>query len=120
LIESPVLRVVLILGVVAAALLAFDHFRLSGRVENFAVTLCIVCLLLLPQTGNYYLVLLIPPLLLIFSRGGTLRRVGVLLIIVAPWLMRLLPDPSLEALLLPLYALLLWSPNLLNGGNNAA
>jgi hypothetical protein len=120
LLESAILRWALILGAIAITLFALYRFRQTGRIANFAVTLCIVCLLLLPQTGNYYLALLIPALLVITSRGSILRRVGVLLAIAAPWLMRSLPDPTLEALLLPLYVLILWLPDLLDSSPHDA
>lgn len=112
LIESPILRVGLIVGVGLALLLGVVCFRQTRQVETLAVSAILACLLLVPQTGNYYLVLLIPPLLVIFQRGGWLRRVEVGLAIVSPWLMRALPTPSLEALLLPLYVLALWLPTL--------
>ena len=108
LIDSTVLRVLFVLAVSALLLLTFYRFWKTQHAENFAVAAILVCLLLLPQTGNYYLILLIPPLLLIFRRGALLQRIGVVVAILSPWVFRSLPDPSLEALILPLYVLILW------------
>ena len=113
LIESALLRWLLIGGVGLILLLVFLRFRQAHQIEDFAIGTMLLCLLVLSQTGNYYLVLLIPPLLVSFRRGGVIRRLGVALAILSPWLFRLLPEPSPEALLLPLYVLVLWSVGLL-------
>jgi hypothetical protein len=109
LIEPPILRALFVIGLLGG--FAYAVFRLwrTRNLVDFALTALILCLLLLPQTGNYYLMLLIPPLLVIFQRGGWLLRLGVGIAIISPWFMRALPNPSLEAVLLPLYVLLLWS-----------
>lgn len=108
LIESPMLRVALIVGVALVLVYSLARFRRTHASEVFVVSTILACLLLIPQTGNYYLVLLIPPLLVLFRRGGWLLRLAVAAAIASPWLMRSLPNPSLEALLLPLYVLILW------------
>lgn len=107
-IEPPIIRYGFILGVVGVLLFAFVRLWRTRDLIDFAVTVLIVCLLLIPQTGNYYLVLLMPPLLVIFQRGNAIFRLAVALAIFSPWLLRSLPDPSMEALLLPLYVLILW------------
>jgi len=108
LLEAPILRFGLILAVGLTLLAALIRFRQTRALENFAISAILACLLLLPQTGNYYLILLIPPLLVIFRRGGLIFRLAVALAVISPWFLRVLPNTSSEALLLPLYTLILW------------
>ena len=107
-IEPSLLSSLFVLAVIGLLGHAFVRLWRTRHLADFALFLPIICLLLLPQTGNYYLVLLIPPLLAIFQRGGIILRLGVAFAIVSPWLLRMLPNPSVESLLLPLYVLLLW------------
>lgn len=108
LITSGVLRVLFVAGTVGVLIMAVWRLWKIRDLVEFSLTILILCLLLLPQTGNYYLVLLLPPLLAIFMRGGMIIRLLVAGAIVSPWLLRALPTVSAETLLLPLYVLVLW------------
>jgi hypothetical protein len=86
-------------------------------VRAFVFTLIPTCLLLLPQTGSYYLMLLLPLLLASLQNAIRLQGVtkGLALLgcasgLLFPWLFLLLPEETrkIEALLLPLHMWLIW------------
>ncbi len=73
LIDPPVLRIVV--GEIVVAALIWAALRLvPDRPLDFAALAISGTLLLIPQTGNYYLVLLIAPLLVAAERAGICRR----------------------------------------------
>lgn len=85
---------------------------------NFIFTLIPACLLLLPQTGSYYLMLLLPLLLASLQNAEQMRGVvkGVVLLgcasaLLIPWLYLMLLEETrrIEALLLPLHVWVVWA-----------
>jgi Glycosyltransferase family 87 len=118
LIENPVLRILFVGGVVAVCFWAFLNFwRQPNREQqiDLSMTLMIVAVLLIPQTGSYYMVLLIPPILVCIYKGQVLREkwlvwLACTLAIISPWFYWWLggEESPLEALLLPLYVGLIW------------
>ncbi|HLU09924.1 MAG TPA: glycosyltransferase family 87 protein [Oceanobacillus sp.] len=122
--ESPVLKiafVALLLFVLVWTLWRF--LRRSHPVEArertipFLFTLVCTFLLLLPQTGTYYLVLLFPLLLTSLQNAAQLKGMtkGLALLgfasgLLIPWFYLIQPEETrkIEALLLPLHIWLVW------------
>lgn len=99
-------------------LLRFIRLPDNKRGVDFALATIFLALLLLPQTGYYYLVLLIPALVACLERGRTLSsrksqlvRVVCAFIIICPWLYFALPGavPDAHTLILPFQVAILWS-----------
>ncbi len=94
----------LVVGVPGFAIYTFRaHPTVEAELRLFA--LAILCaLLLIPQTGNYYLVLLIPVFMIGFYQARHSRLLTLLLglVLVSPWLY--LRTPGTEVLMLPLSA----------------
>ncbi len=114
LIEAPVLRVVAG-GIVVAALIWAAIRLIPDQPLDFAALAITGTLLLIPQTGNYYLVLLIAPLLVAAERARRLPPlpryalwIACTAAIVSPWLYWSLPAPTVESLALPLHVGLIW------------
>jgi hypothetical protein len=142
LIESPVLRGLFVAGVMAAVVVSLIHLpemrakqasplrsngilpspRLRARGvggEGYMplFTFIPATLLLIPQTGSYYLILLLPLILASLHNATKLRGGRRLLawalslaVLFAPWLYLLMPESArqYEALLLPLQAWATW------------
>ncbi|MCC6801499.1 MAG: DUF2029 domain-containing protein [Anaerolineae bacterium] len=114
LIDLPLLRVVLV-GSVAAVVVKSAFRLMPRRPLDFAAIAITGTLLLVPQTGSYYLVLLIPPLLVAAHRALSLSLLPRCAIwgacaaaVVSPWLYRTMPIPQIENLALPLHVGLIW------------
>ena len=95
---------------------AREPFHTALHTDGIALSI-IAALVLLPQTGNYYLTLLIVPLLLIAKRSLTnldakqvLILIGCLFAVFSPWLIWLTFENyrPVEAALLPIFLFLLW------------
>lgn len=109
------LRWLLVGGVLAMLAWQTRQFWRGGALPDFVAAAVLACLLLLPQTGNYYLVLLIPLALLCLQRahGQTARLLTGLAIgalVFSPWWYFNLGDKAqdVQLLLVPLHVLLLW------------
>jgi hypothetical protein len=134
--ESPLIRVVFVAVVLLAAGWAAWQFLRSPRsvslspllpgeggnqrllgMRAFLFTLILACLLLLPQTGSYYLMLLLPLLLASLQNvtqmqglAKGLALLGFASALLIPWLYLLLPEETrqIEALLLPIHVWVVW------------
>ncbi len=111
---GPVLRGVFIGGLVLfSGWLLWRYWQSESEHEarergiDLALTAMIVCLLLIPQTGEYYLVLLIPPILACIQRaeGQGLVYISCIVLVLSPWLY---PRGSLPTLFVPLHGLMTW------------
>jgi hypothetical protein len=86
---------------------------------DFVCGTILVTLLLVPQTGNYYLVLCIPILMITLYRlrmPSQWRWLGyglVMLTIISPWLWLLLRLPDVETLVTPLLVGITWGVTLI-------
>ncbi len=114
LIDPPVLRVAV--GGIAVAALIWGAIRLvPDQPLDFAALAITGALLLIPQTGNYYLVLLIAPLMIAAYRARRLPPlpryalwIACAAAIISPWLYWSLPTPAVESLALPLHVGVIW------------
>jgi len=113
---SPVLSVVLMVAVGGSLWWAIRHTMSDRPLELLSVAIFSL-LILLPQTGNYYLTLLILPILTILKRSLSptvppLGRWGVRLaligVIASIWVLVRFPDIKIEHLLLPLEVGVIW------------
>jgi hypothetical protein len=82
---------------------------------DYTITAILACLLLLPQTGNYYLVLLSPVIVITVYRAKALRWrwliwLSCVLAVLSPWLYLYLGDDEqgFQMLLVPLHVALTW------------
>ena len=116
-----VLQLVLVAAVVAFAGLALLRFLrakdMTSQSVDLAVWTLLAALLLLPQTGYYYLVLLIPVIIVCLYRARklppTMRYIiwlSCMLAVVSPWFYFSLPgfNPDIQSLILPLHVGLTW------------
>ena len=124
LIDSPILRV-LVVGIAVAAIVWATFRLLPNHALDFAAIALTGTLLLVPQTGSYYLILLIPPLLVAAHRALSLSLLPRLTIwgacaaaVISPWLYRTLSTPQIENLALPLHAGLIWLALIYTGRRN--
>ncbi|NJO84369.1 MAG: hypothetical protein HC828_17375 [Blastochloris sp.] len=85
-------------------------------VERAFIALTIAVLVLVPQTGNYYLTLLIPAVILLARRGWWL---AFGLLIAAPWAI-LAWLPGYEAVLMPMLVGLFFGWMIFRDGDRAA
>jgi hypothetical protein len=116
LIESLPLRILTLALVVGATLwMALRFVRERASDVDWIVTAILAVLLLVPQTGNYYLVLLIPVLIVCFKRAPELQpsytwgiRLACVAAVFSPWLYAA-QFPGLETLGLPLHMALIWA-----------
>jgi hypothetical protein len=124
------LRPLSVIGLAALIVWLFWRWRAAARDSTQAATewqrqldfICgaiLVTLLLVPQTGNYYLVLCIPILMITLYRlrsDKQWRWLGYALVIIAvlsPWLWLLLGLPDVETLVTPLLVGLAWGVSLI-------
>lgn len=112
----PVYASILLIGFTGWVGLTFwrkPPLALRLHTDGFAFAI-LVALLLLPQTGNYYLTLLIVPLLLVIQRAAQRRQwlllIGCLLLVALPWMIWSTVEHyrEVEGILLPLFMLFLW------------
>jgi hypothetical protein len=128
------LRVILAGGVVAYSLWTLYRFLRTSDDQrdaeiDLAVWAVVAALLLLPQTGYYYLVLLIPVIIACAYRARRLpltpRRLvwlSCILAVVSPWLYFSIPghNPDTQSLILPIHVGLTWlGVNHWRGGRGA-
>ena len=117
----PIWLVIPLLAVLLwAAIATFRRANTSCYIafHTDGITLSIImALMVLPQTGNYYLTLLIVPLLLIVQRAfenmeakQVFILAGCLAAVISPWLIWMNFDDyrPIEAVVLPLLLFLLW------------
>lgn len=124
LIDPPILRL-LVVGI-AIATVVWAAFRLLPRhALDFAAIALAVTLLLIPQTGSYYLVLLIPPLLVAAHHALSFSLLPRCTIwaacaaaVVSPWFYRTLSTPQIESLALPLHVGMIWLSLIYTGLRN--
>lgn len=117
-IDNPLIRSLFVMGVMAFNAWIIRRFYLKRNVESQVdVIICLMIngVILLPQTGGYYLVLLIPALIVSLYRVhqvrmGWLAILACALAIFSPWFyVRMYGDfPTIESLLLPLHVGLVW------------
>lgn len=118
LIEVPVLRILFVAGAVAVCFWTFLNFWRNPDRERqieLAITLMIAAVMLIPQTGSYYMVLLIPPILVCVYRAQILPEkwlvwLACALAVISPWAYWQASGEAAqsEALLLPLHVGLIW------------
>ncbi len=118
LIGNPVLRIFFVAGAVAVCFWTFLNFWRNPDRERqieLAITLMIAVVMLIPQTGSYYMVLLIPPLLACIYRAQILPEKWLIwlacgLAVISPWIYWQTSGESAqsEALLLPLHVGIIW------------
>jgi hypothetical protein len=105
----PYLGIVLLFAVLVVCVMAVVRFCKSPTPQNELILIAVVIpsvLILVPQTGNYYLTLLIPAVL-IAAQASKYRAQGAALFglaMVSPWLI----PQGMETLLLPLLVLVAW------------
>lgn len=109
------LFIILVGGIVGLAIWNYWKSQEKRQQIDMILIIMIACLLLLPQTGSYYMVLLIPPILTILYRSKDSPakwaiRLATLLALVSPWFYDrvLQAGMEIEALFLPLHVLILW------------
>jgi hypothetical protein len=118
-----ILFVALVIGFVLWTLYRFlrfftQHSVLSTQYSiDLVIAAILAVLLLIPQTGYYYLVLLIPVIIACLERARGLPRrerrwvwVACIAAVVSPWLYFSLPNfnPDTQSLILPLHVGLVW------------
>ncbi|HUN06333.1 MAG TPA: hypothetical protein PLQ56_07020 [Aggregatilineales bacterium] len=113
----PLLRPLLVLGMMGGGVYIGNRYHLAqtrDRLIDIAIAAVLVALLIVPQTGNYYLVLLILPLVIVVVRGLQSGQWWVVsgagLACLSPWVYQATRElaPNLETLLLPLHVGFLW------------
>lgn len=117
-IDSTLIRGLFVAGVVAFNAWIIRRFHLQRNVDNqLDVIICLTIsgVLLLPQTGSYYMVLLIPALIISLFRARQVRMrwfaiLACSLAIFSPWFYAQIHGDAafIEALLLPLHIGLVW------------
>lgn len=117
-IDSTVGRVIFVALVAGFALWIAARFWQKAdetRQIDLIITGMLAALLLIPQTGNYYMVLLIPPLVVCIYRAHTVPYRGVIwlacgLTVISPWLyLHFTGEASYaEAFLLPAQTMAIW------------
>ncbi|MCA0458924.1 MAG: DUF2029 domain-containing protein [Chloroflexi bacterium] len=114
--------IALILVGVLMAYLGWSFYRFWKQFNqteqvNFVVAVLLVGLLLLPQTGYYYLVLLIPVIVVTLAYARELPsplkwrvRLSCILAVISPWFYFSIPghNPDIQGLILPLHVGLTW------------
>lgn len=100
-----------VLGIMLASLIQFTRARGQKHLLDFALTVLLGGLLLLPTTGSYYLVLIIPALLAAFAYGSAVAISGAIAAILMTWLILAVSGgkgADIELLIVPVMAWASW------------